>query len=56
MANTPLEYWEQTETKTNKKNHKLLVHSKTVDYTSIVYETNKISESLICQEYNIRKE
>ena len=42
MANTPLEYWEQTETKEKKKS-KLLAHSKIVDSTSTVYETNKIS-------------
>lgn len=29
MANTPLEYWEQTETKEEK--HKLLAHSKIFD-------------------------
>lgn len=51
MANTPLEYWEQTKIE---EEEKLLAHFKIVDSTSTVYEKN--SESLICQEYNMRKE
>ena len=36
MANTPLEYWEQT--KIEEEEEKLLAHFKIVDSTSTVYE------------------
>ena len=38
MANTPLEYWEQTKTEEEEK--KLLAHFKIVDSTPTVYEKN----------------
>lgn len=39
MANTPLEYWEQTKTEEEEKK-KLLAHFKIVDSTPTVYEKN----------------